>query len=39
MPIVPFWREPKVHVAGPPAFLGKTVEWLAQGRQDLREVS
>jgi|EndMetStandDraft_9_1072997.scaffolds.fasta_scaffold07072_2 exosortase A-associated hydrolase 2 len=39
IPIVPFWREPKVHIAGPPAFLGKTVEYLAPGRQDLREVS
>jgi exosortase A-associated hydrolase 2 len=38
-PIVPFWREPKVHVAGAPAFLGKTVDWLAAGRQGLREVS
>jgi pimeloyl-ACP methyl ester carboxylesterase len=39
MPIVPFWREPKVHVAGAPVFLGKTLEWLAAGDQDLREVS
>lgn len=39
VPIVPFWKEPKVHVAGEPAFLMKTVEWFAPRQQGLREVS
>jgi hypothetical protein len=39
MPIVPFWKEPKVHVAGVPVFLAKTIEWLMPRQQGLREVS
>ena len=37
--IVPFWKEPKIHVAAAPAFLPKTVEWLASRQPGLREVS
>src|SRR4029453_12810358 len=40
MPCLPFWKEPKVHSAGPPVWIDPTLAWVRQTRASvLREVS